>query len=213
MNKLKVWGLLLLGAVILSACQKPVKIACVGDSITEGVGTQVWNKSSYPVILDSLMGPDYVVMNCGRSAATMLKNSDMPYWKCNELDDVFIYQPDVIVIKLGTNDSKDHNWNAAAYEQDYQALIDTFQSIPTHPKIYMCLPAPAFEKRWNINDTTIREQVIPIIERLASVNSLPVIDVYTGLQGQAGHFPDGIHPDEAGAKKLAEVIAEGLQVQ
>lgn len=211
MNKLRIVFAMTIGIIILTACKQEIKIACVGDSITEGVGTEVWNKSSYPVILNELMGEGYAVMNCGRSAATMLKKSDLTYWKCNELDNVFTFQPDIITIKLGTNDSKDFNWNATNYEKDYQALIDTFKTISTNPKIYVCLPAPAFERRWSINDTTIREQVIPIIERLASKNQLPIIDAYTKLQDQGDNFPDGIHPNEEGAKRLAEIIAEVLK--
>nr|WP_319511894.1 GDSL-type esterase/lipase family protein [uncultured Draconibacterium sp.] len=211
MNRLKFIVVITLLAVVAGACKQQVKVACVGDSITEGVGTEKWNKSSYPVVLNELLGEEYMVMNCGRSAATMLKKSDLTYWMCNELDNVFAFQPDIITIKLGTNDSKDYNWDAANYEKDYQALIDTFKTIPTNPEIYVCLPAPAFQRRWSINDTTIREQVIPIIEKLADKNQLTVIDAYSKLQDQEANFPDGIHPNEEGAGRLAEVIAEAIK--
>lgn len=211
MSKYKIVIILLIGITVFSACKQQVKIACVGDSITEGAGTEFWNKSSYPVVLDSLMGDNYFVMNCGRGGATMLKKADFTYWKCKELDNVFFCQPDIITIKLGTNDSKDKNWNAINYEKDYQSLIDTFNTIKSNPKIYLCLPVPAFERRYGINDTTILEQVIPIIHKLAEKNNLPVIDTYTGLQGYAGNFSDGIHPDEIGAAKIAEIIASALK--
>lgn len=211
MKNLKIAAVILVALFFVSACQHPLRIACVGDSITEGVGSEVWNKSSYPMVLDSIMGANYIVMNCGRSAATMLKVSDMPYWKCNELTNVFLFHPDVITIKLGTNDSKDHIWNAANYKRDYQALIDTFRTISSKPKIYLCLPVPAFQHQWGINDTTIREQVIPIIQELAKENNLPVVNCYDKLKDQSVNFPDGIHPNEVAARKIAEVIADALK--
>ncbi len=211
MKKYQIIVLLLVSVVVFYSCQQQVRIACIGDSITEGAGTRVWNKRSYPVVLDSLMGEDYLVMNCGRSGAAMLKKSDFPYWKCNEFDNAFFFQPDIVTISLGTNDAKDNNWDAENYEKDYQSLIDTLRSLKSNPEIYLCLPPPAFERRYNINDTTIREQVIPIIQKLAEANNLPVIDAYTKLLDQGENFPDGIHPNETAATKLAEVIANVLK--
>ncbi len=209
MRKLKII-LLATGIIVFSACRQQIKIACVGDSITEGAGTKVWNNSSYPAILGNIMGDGYVVMNCGRSGATMLKKADFPYWKCNELINVFFFQPDIITIKLGTNDAKDNNWNAEKYMEDYQALIDTFRTIKSNPQIYLCLPAPAFEYRYRINDTTIRQQVIPIIKKLAVKNSLQVIDTNSGMLDQGPNFPDGIHPNNVGAAKLAQIISAAI---
>ena len=193
--------------------KKDLKIACVGDSITEGAGVRSQSKSSYPVVLDSLLGRGYTVLNCGRSGATMLKKSDLPYWICNELHNVFAFQPDLIVIKLGTNDSKYHNWNAAAYRNDYQAMIDSFQTMSSKPKIFIALPVPAFGIAWGINDSTITQGVIPILKELAQSNHLPVIDLYEALSPHAAQFPDKIHPNEAGARTIAAAVAAAIKAQ
>ena len=211
MNKLKFVSYLLVTAFFVSCTQKEIKVACVGDSITEGHGLAIQSKTGYPVVLDSILGAGFTVLNSGRSATTLQKHGDFPYWIAKEFSNVFAINPDIIVIKLGTNDTKPQNWNAENFEKDYQTLIDTFHTIATHPKIYLCLPAPVFETRWGINDSTIVNGVIPIIKKLAVANNLSLIDLYTQMGNQAANFPDGIHPNEAGVKEMASIIAGAIK--
>src|ERR1035437_2668168 len=170
--------LLFLSLLIMVGCSdKVLRIACVGDSITEGYGLAVQSKTSYPVMLDSILGPKYAVLNSGRSATTLQKKGDFPYWICKEFSNVFVYKPNIIIMKLGTNDTKPNNWHADKYEQDYQAMIDTFKTISSKPEIYVCLPVPVFKTKWGINDSTVVHGIIPIIEKLAKKNKLSVIDL------------------------------------
>ncbi|HEX3024518.1 MAG TPA: GDSL-type esterase/lipase family protein [Chitinophagaceae bacterium] len=187
-----------------------MRVACVGDSITEGAGMAVQSKTTYPVILNNILGAGYLVLNCGRSATTLQKNGDFSYWNCKEFSNVFAFKPNIIIIKLGTNDTKPDNWHADGYEQDYQALIDTLKTISTHPKIYVCLPVPAFKIKWGINDSTLIHGVIPIVERLAQKNKLTVIDLYHGMSDEGINFPDSIHPNEKAAKVMAGIIANKI---
>jgi lysophospholipase L1-like esterase len=54
----------------------PIKIACIGDSITAGHGAS--NASfAYPSQLQQLLGSDYEVKNYGHSGRTMLKKGDI----------------------------------------------------------------------------------------------------------------------------------------
>ena len=193
--------------LIFVSCSKDVKIACVGDSITEGSGLENQSKTAYPAILDNILGPGYAVLNCGRSAATLQKAGDLPYWECKEFYDVFAFNPDVIVIKLGTNDTKSHNWNYENFKKDYQALIDTFNTITANPKIFVCLPVPVFKTMWGINDSTLTTAIIPVIKEIAKNNDLQVIDLYQSMKDQEENFPDYIHPNEKAAKKIAEIVA------
>lgn len=195
--------------LLLSSCA--IKVACVGDSITEGAGLKSQSKSAYPVILDSILGRRYSVLNAGRSAATLQKKGDLPYWNCNEFSNVFVFKPKIIVIKLGTNDTKPQNWKHGDYEKEFQALIDTFRTIKPTPEIILCKPVPVFKTRWGINDSTMVKGVFPVIENLALKNKLKIIDLYSGLKGAGANFPDDIHPNEAGAKKMAEIVAEGIK--
>ena len=198
--------------LVLSSCtNKVTKVACVGDSITEGYGLAVQSKTGYPVVLNSIIGSKYTVLNSGRSATTLQKKGDFPYWICKEFSNVFAFSPNIIIIKLGTNDTKPYNWHADRYEKDYQALIDTFKTISTNPKIYLCLPVPVFKTKWGINDSTVVNGVIPIVEKLAKTNNLPVIDLYHQMLDQGANFPDSIHPNEHAVKVMASIIAKELE--
>lgn len=168
------------------------------------------SRYSYPVLLDNILGTDYTVLNCGRSTTTLLKESNLPYWNMKEIHNVFVFEPDIITIKLGTNDTKPFNWNASRFERDYRTLIDTLQTLPGPPRIYCCLPVPVFEDRWGINDSTLTAGVIPIIEKVAASYKLQVIDLYTPLLKQPEYFPDRIHPDPRGAHSIARIIAREI---
>ncbi|MFD0835291.1 GDSL-type esterase/lipase family protein [Mariniflexile aquimaris] len=198
-------------AFLTVSCSKQItKIACIGDSITEGSGIRYQSKSSYPVMLDSILGAKYSVLNSGKSGTTLHKNGDFPFWNTKEFSNVMAFNPDIIIIKLGTNDSKGQNWKIGHFEADYQSLIDTLKVLNNNPKIFVCLPVPAFETVWGINDSTITKGVIPIVNRIAEKNKLPVIDLYEGLKNYSEYFPDKIHPNEKGAKIMAEIIAKEI---
>ena len=78
----------ILSILLTTACtQKVTKIACVGDSITEGYGLACQSKTAYPVVLDSILGAQYAVMNLGRSATTLSTKGDFPYWICKEFSE------------------------------------------------------------------------------------------------------------------------------
>jgi acyl-CoA thioesterase I len=198
--------------LIFTSCSDNVtKVACVGDSITEGYGLAIQSKTGYPVVLDSLLGDNYSVLNCGRSATTLQKEGNFPYWICKEFSNVFACKPAIIVLMLGTNDTKTNNWNAKNYEKDYQAMIDTFKTISSNPKIYMCYPVPVFKTVWTINDSTVIKGIIPIIDKLAEKNNLPIIDMYKGMIDQSDNYIEGIHPNEKGARVMAEIIAKAIK--
>jgi len=60
MKKLLTLGLVLLIAVTGYA-QDKIKVACVGDSITYGLGVSSWPENNYPVVLENLLGTEYHV--------------------------------------------------------------------------------------------------------------------------------------------------------
>lgn len=194
------------------SCQKPPKkVACIGDSITEGFGLKYQSRHSYPVVLGALLGPEYEVLNFGRSATTMSKTGDFPYWTAKEFSNVLALNPQIVVVQLGTNDTKPQNWSQNDYEKSYQALIDTLKTLDSHPQIFLCKPVPVYEDKWGINDSVLMTGVIPAVQRLAQNNQLTIIDLNTPLADYGRYFPDGIHPDEQGLKMMAELVAEALR--
>lgn len=197
----------------LAAAQnnQPVKVACIGNSITYGAGIKDRIRDSYPAQLARLFGPGYKVRNFGYSGRTLLNRGDHPYMSEDKFFNAVKWQPDIVIIKLGTNDSKPQNWKYKDdFEKDYNKLITAFDTLPTHPKIYLVLPVPAFEVQWGINDKVIKNEVIPMTRAVASRHGLDVIDLYTPFLGKGTLFPDTIHPGAEGSGKMAEIIYEHI---
>lgn len=184
--------------------KKVVKVACIGNSITYGAGIKNPFQNSYPGLLSQLLGEDYDVRNFGVSARTLLNKGDNPYMREQVFRDVQSFQPDIITIKLGTNDSKSHNWKYGKdFRKDLNAMLDILQSMPSNPKIYLCLPAAAFKNNFGINDSVIATGIIPILRNVARKRNLSIIDLYSALKPHPDYYVDGVHPNEQGAALIA----------
>ncbi len=198
---------------IVVACgeKRDVRIACVGDSITEGMTIDWQSENAYPAQLDKMLGEGYEVMNLGRSSTTMMINGNFPYWTAKEFTDVFRYHPDVIVIKLGTNDAKLNQWDPKSYRESYLRTIDTFMTISPRPRIILCKAVPPVRTRWQITDSVVSGEVNPIIEDIAHERNLELIDLYTAVGHDTTLYArDGIHPNKEGAKRIAETVTKHL---
>ena len=88
----------------------PVVVACVGDSITEGIGATRADQYSYPAQLQGLLGEGYAVHNYGASGMTLLAEGDYPYIRQERYAASLACPCDVVLLMLGTNDSKPQNW-------------------------------------------------------------------------------------------------------
>lgn len=208
------WIVLLLFLVgsIHAQEQKNIKVACIGNSITQGVGVKNMYQDSYPGILAQWLGKGYDVRNFGYSGRTMLMNGDRPYMKEQKYKDALAFEPDIVTIKLGTNDTKDMNWPAHGheFEHDMRTMVAAFQALPSHPTIYLCYPVPPTKVQWTINDSTIVQQIIPIINKIAKDMKVNVIDLHTPLLPHPECFPDCVHPNEEGALRIATEVYRAL---
>ena len=201
----------MLGTVVLYA-QQVVKIACVGNSITYGSGIANREKLSYPAQLQAWLGSRYDVKNFGVSGATMLRKGDRPYWNQPEYQAVMNFNPDIIIIKLGTNDSKPQNWKFAdEFEKDYTDMIVAFKDLESKPRILLALPVPVFvPDKWGIRDSIVRDRIIPMIKDIAKDTKCSYIDLYTPLLPFKWAFPDDVHPNSLGAAEMVEQIYRSL---
>ena len=200
-----------LQAAMLSG-EEVIRVACVGDSITFGAGVENRGQNNYPKVLGRLLGAGYETRNFGVNGATLLKKGDKPYWKTGAFKAATGFKPHIVIVKLGTNDSKPQNWkHKGQYAADLAALADHFASLPTRPKIWLCKPAPVYRDRWGINEKAVKGEVIPLLEGVAKKKKLPIIDLYKALSGIKQHFPDGIHPNAKGAEILARAVYQAIK--
>ena len=206
--------LLILSVILLTlaSCNKePIRVACVGDSITYGHGIRDRLHDAYPGVLSTMLGEKYDVRNFGVSGTTTMTGTDMPYMNEQAYKDALEFNPQIVTIKLGTNDSKPYNWKESAhFKQDLKTLIESFLALPSKPQIWLCLPVPAMGHAWNINDSVIYNGVIPYIREVAQEENLPLIDLNTPFQGKRQYFPDTIHPNEEGEKMIAGIIFDNI---
>jgi len=185
-----------------------IKVACIGNSITEGGAGNYFN--SWPIQLRDLLGSGYYTENLGVSGTTMSKSGDSPWWNQPQYNYTFSFNPDIILIKLGTNDSKSGNWKPDKYKAAYEEMIDEFRAMPSNPVIYMVTPAKAYSSAYNINVNTIVMKIIPILHQIAFEKGVHLIDMYNATSYMSANFPDGIHPNSAGAKVIAQKAKENI---
>lgn len=190
---------------------QPVRVACVGDSITFGAGIDQREQNCYPAVLSRLLGPRFETRNFGVNGATLLKAGDKPYWSQPEFAALSAFQPRIIILKLGTNDSKPENWaHGSEFEGDLRSFVRHCRSFASHPQIWLCLPVPVYETRWGINDRVVKGEIIPVIQRVARAEHLPTVDLYSALSGRPEYFPDKVHPNGFGAAMIAQILCYEL---
>lgn len=73
----------MLFAISLSA-GRPVKVACIGNSITYGMTIPDRETMCYPAQLSRMLGEGYEVANFGHSGATLLRHGHRPYTLLDE---------------------------------------------------------------------------------------------------------------------------------
>ena len=205
---------ILIALLLLAAPQaEKTRVACVGDSITFGACVQDREKNCYPAVLGGLLGDKYEVRNFGVSGATLLKKGDLPWWNVDAYKNATDFNPNVVIIKLGSNDTKPQNWkNKAEFEGDYKALIDHFKSVPAKPVVWIALPVPVLKENFGINKKGVDEQQLMIL-KVAKEEGCGVIDLYKAVATKELFDQDGIHPNAAGAKRIAETVFAALSAK
>jgi lysophospholipase L1-like esterase len=158
-------------------------------------------------VLAQLLGNAYEVRNFGVSGATLLKNGDIPYADTPAFIAALEFLPQVVVIALGTNDSKPQNWKFRnTFERDLYAMVRAFLTLPSQPTVYICTPPTVFEDHWGITAEITSRQIAPVIRKVSAREGWPLIDFEVATRVSGSSFPDGVHPDAVGAANLAMTV-------
>ena len=189
--------------------KRSIRVACVGDSITQGA--KLAKGMSYPEQLQKMLGSPWIVKNFGKSGRTLLKQGDFPYWNESIYQDALQFAPDAVIIKLGTNDTKPQNWkHIADFKNDYRALVESFRSLQTKPRIYICTPCPVVGSgAFDIKNAGVLEEVAWIKELAAELN-VGLVDMNAAFAGKSELLPDKVHPNGEGATLLANAAYSAL---
>lgn len=198
-----------------STGDKPLRVACIGDSVTKGYGLKNPETQSYPAQLQALLGSSFQVENLGFSGATLLSKGHRPYILTDEYKRALAFKPDMVIIHLGLNDTDPRNWPNYQddFLADYSHLIQSFKnSNGNRPKLWICRMTPIFNAHPRFKSGT-RDwfwQIQDKIEQLSQTSGVGLIDLHTPLYSHPELFKDALHPDQTGAAIIAKTVFQHI---
>lgn len=189
------------------------KVACVGDSITWGFTIIGRARHSYPAVLQTLLGEEFKVRNFGFNDASARIDSDTPYVSKVVFRNALNFEPDIVLLMLGSNDTKKCNWDPEEFRKGYLHIINSFTSVEPSPQVFLLTPPHLFDRyglnMYGLSEKTMTEETIPAILGIASEKNLQVIDINSILD-QKSLFTDGVHPGREGAAMIAQAAARAI---
>ena len=199
------------GAPQHAAAARPVRLACVGDSLTAGLGMDDPAVESYPAQLGRMLGGRWEVRGFAASGHTASRDFERSFWNHGEFKAALEWGPDVAVICLGTNDSWPSRWVALRekFAGDLKDMAKTFMDLPSKPRCFLCIPTPLFIED-EIQKKIMVEEVNAAIREVARGLGLEVVDFYGALLEHPEFFRDKVHPTPAGAGAMAAAVLEKL---
>ncbi len=218
-------GFLLLSTLNQQA--KTIRVACVGDSLTQSSGYpyELWKllgaSAPYTIGNYSMIpsgnstannGTRYAIGNFGAGSTTVLRNTETPYMNTSAFLDALLFHPDVVIIMLGTNDAQPNleQFNAS-FVGDYLHLVASFQALEHKPKIWIVLPPPIFSNQsGKLDSVYFSSTIISDTRQVAQEADLATIDIFSILRGYPNYFPDGEHPNSTGAELIAKTVYQAI---
>ena len=207
----------------------PIKIACVGDSLTYGFGASS-SSHNYPANLQNLLGGKFMVRDYGIDGVTAQKTPhtrEGSYWDKKFFRKSHEFLPDIVLIMLGTNDSKENNWNSKKFEADLEDLVHSYKTLDSRPDVYLMTPPRALPtkqcKMMKVERKVLETKIPEIMQRISSKEKTHLIHLTDAFLYDKDHPDtiykktddrywtyDGIHPNDSGYARLSLKIFHGL---
>lgn len=223
MNPLRLFTLLAL--TLAAAHADPIRVACTGDSLTQGAKVNAATES-YPAQLQQMLGDKFEVKNFGVGGATMMQHGKPNAFQ--QLPQVKAYSPHIVVVAFGTNDTRSRGvdyWNHVdEFVPDATKLIGELTKLPTSPRILLCLPASHMadlpgmagdRKEVNAERVPRMEEIRAKLRTLAASlakKNVTLVDLEAPTRGKTELFDlDGVHMKPAGYRVLAEALKPAIE--
>ena len=198
---------------------EPIRIACCGDSITFGtcaedavIDKYTYKKENqfYPNQMQKLYGTSAVVGNFGYPGS-YVGTSHNKYLNSCVYAALCEFDPDVIVIALGTNNASLMPSGVSSFLTYYRTMLKDMHERFPDAKIVMTTAL----YRWDNADRTamVDQYIIPSQKQLAEeFDYVYLYDAYTEYKpyGTTTYYKDKLHPNNLGYQKLAEVMKKGV---
>lgn len=192
------------------------RVACIGDSLTYG---HSWHNQSYPVYLQEALGETVEVRNFGVNGSAVTNRNEsnykLKYDTLQEYTDSLAFQPDIVVILLGSNDG--YNWTGSAptFEEEYTKLINSYLDNGAQHIVLVTSPPTLKNNAFNIQDSVLNAEVCPRQRAIAHQLGLPLVDARVAFEGMDSYESlfrpgDGVHFSVEGAQFVAQLVANTL---
>jgi len=189
------WGALFMintSAPLSASDRRPVRILCLGDSLTEGYGLS--QEESWPALVENLLHQrghkNVALINAGVSGSTTASALSRLKWHAAT-------KPQILILALGANDGL-RGLPVADTQKNLAATIDYAQKNG----MKVLLAGMKMPPNYGPDYTTRYEKMFAELARRFNTALMPFI-----LEGVASYselnLPDGIHPNAAGYKKIA----------
>ena len=160
-------------------------------------------------------------IGCGKSeAAKYLEalgaarfDADTPYVSKRAYRESLAWNPDIVLLMLGTNDTKSRNWDPEIFRRDYRRIVESYRALPSAPRVILIAPIRVFPVGGipilGVLPENMENGVRPAIRALAAEMELELVDLQD-LFTDRRYCRDGVHPQRAGAQMLADAIWSGI---
>jgi len=133
-----------LGMLVMTStvpAHPPLRVACVGDSITYGAEIPDRARQSYPAVLERLSEGRLITGNFGVSGTTAVPAPFRAWTRTQAFREALAFSPDIVVLMLGINDLAFpdlHN----RYPDDLRDIVQRFQALRSSPRLFLCTLTP-----------------------------------------------------------------------
>ncbi|MGM9682859.1 MAG: SGNH/GDSL hydrolase family protein, partial [Eubacteriales bacterium] len=194
-------------------------VACIGDSITEGAGSDMFYdnvaQQSYPAILGRLLWRDCLVFNFGHGCRYMRSDTDNPYMNSTQYAALLkaADRMDLALIMLGTNDAlNDTSWDErddALYLSCAQDLVSSLTeknanmsvTVMNNPSFYN-YPLSSMQ---HVRD--LQNELVGILNKRGVDTYFFDMNTFTGENVGPYRYMDGLHPLSDGYLLMAQALA------
>lgn len=192
-----------------------IRVACVGDSITYGYGTDNWPYSSYPCQLQALLGDGYHVNNYGVGNQTVQNGMISSYRSRRAYGDSLTYEADIVVFMMGTNDSKPVHWtDGATFRSELETFLDSYSGA----RIILCTPATLHYPDGKTEGAAnfhlypaVVDEIAQITRQVAAQRGYPLVDVHElTAEHPEWYAGDRVHPNNQGAAAIAGAVYQAV---
>ena len=192
-----------------------IKVALVGDSVTYGHSIKNWPKNNYPALLSKALGEKYCVKSYGVSGSTVQPDGDQPYNITKAYTWSHEFEADILVLMLGSNDSKPENWKGAEkFKEEYLKLLSTYINVENQPTVILCTPPTAYYpegvteglSNYDIQPDIV-EEIADIVKEVATELDYYLININDLTENRRDLFgKDNVHPNNDGASEIANAV-------